>query len=439
MQLKIVNIHDLYIPADRQRREFKAEEIVKLADSISQVGLIHPVVIHKDEEGRDVLVAGERRVKAMQYIWNFGESFRCGQDTLTEGNIPCLYQGQLDPLAAFEMELEENIRREDLTWQERSMATGQLYELRRLQAEKRGDAPPTVAELAAEIRPDFESPNTAYNTTREELIVSRHLDDPDVQKAKSTGEALRILKRKEDLRRSAELGETVGKTFTSAIHQLLRGDCLAVMGGLPDGTVDVILTDPPYGIDAHKFGDSGGRTPGAHFYDDSFETWSSLMKLFAVQTFRLTRPQAHAYVFCDIDNFVFLKSYMSAAGWKCFRTPIIWSNPTSMRTPWVDMGPQRKYQICLYANKGSKPVTRIYPDVVSYPSDENLNHPAQKPVALYEDLLKRSIKPGDTVLDPFCGSGTIFPACHNLKCRAIGIEVDDAACGIAIARLDALK
>jgi len=434
----VVNIQRLYIEESRQRKEFKAEKLIELANSISSIGLIHPIVV-RQEGDRIVLVAGERRIKALQYVWNFGGKVKCGEDTYNEGEVPCLFQGDLDPLDAFEMELEENIKREDLTWQEKSKATSQLYELRRLQAEKRGDPLPTIADIAAEVRPDAESANTAYNMTREEILVSKHLDDPDVQKAKTANEAFKILKRKEEVRKSAELGESVGKTFTSAVHQLLRGNCLSVMGGLLDGSVDVFLTDPPYGIDADKFGDSGGKTPGAHFYEDDFETWSYLMKGFSNQSFRLAKDQAHAYVFCDIDNFVFLKSYMSASGWKCFRTPIIWVNPTAMRAPWPEMGPQRKYQLCLYAVKGGRQVTRIYPDIITAPSDENLNHPAQKPVAVYEDLLRRSIRPGDTVCDPFCGSGTIFPAAHALKCRAIGIEQDAAAYGISVARLDSLK
>ena len=122
-----------------------------------------------------------------------------------------------------------------------------------------------------------------------------------------------------------------------------------------------------------------------------------------------------------------LKSIMSSAGWKCFRTPFIWVNPSAMRTPWVEMGPQRKYQVCLYAVKGDKPVTRIYSDVMTYGSDENLNHPAQKPVDLYIDLLRRSVVPGNVVIDPFAGSGTIFPAAHAMKCKAIGIEQNTAA------------
>jgi DNA modification methylase len=67
-----------------------------------------------------------------------------------------------------------------------------------------------------------------------------------------------------------------------------------------------------------------------------------------------------------------------------------------------------------------------------------LGHGAQKPVSLYSDLLKRSTRPGDRVLDPFCGTGTIFPAAHPLKVAATGIELEPAYYGIGVKRIEGL-
>jgi DNA modification methylase len=78
-------------------------------------------------------------------------------------------------------------------------------------------------------------------------------------------------------------------------------------------------------------------------------------------------------------------------------------------------------------------------DVLDYPPDTNLGHAAQKPVALFQDLLSRSILPGQSVLDPFCGSGPIFAAAHALKARATGIEMDQGSYGIAVKRIESLR
>lgn len=439
MQLHTVNYSELTIPTNRQRREFKPEDLIKLASSISQNGLISPIVIRRNEDGDLVLVAGERRVKALVYAWNFGEKIRCGENTFEEGEIPCIYQGEMNPIDAFEMELEENIRRTDLTWQEKAHATAQLMDHRQKQAMQQGVSAPAVVDIAKEIRGDVKGESgSAIESTRKELLVARYLDDPEISKAKSVDDAFKMLKRKESTQRNIEYAAEIGKTFSYKIHNIHQGSCLDIMPTLASESFDVILTDPPYGIDADQYGDSGGRTPGAHKYEDSFETWIYLLRGFAPESFRLAKPLAHLYVFCDVDNFVFLKKLLADAGWRVFRTPIVWVNPTAMRTPWPEHGPQRKYQLVAYAIKGNRTVNYIAPDLISYPSDDNLGHEAQKPVALYDDLLRRSIRPGDAVLDPFCGSGTIFPAAHALKCQATGIELGSSAYGVSIKRIETL-
>ena len=435
--MKLIPHKSIIIPSNRQRSAKPPEHIVDLANSITRNTLLHPIVVRSNDVGQILLVAGECRLTAMDYAWNMGQTFKCEGQDIPEGMVPCNMLGDLDPIDAYEAELEENIRRADLDWKDKASATAQLFELRRMQAEKAGKPEPTVAQIAEELGKS--TAGGSNDEVRKQILVSRHLEDPDVAKAGSTKEAFKILKRKEELKKSAELSERVGKTFSASDHTLLRGDCTSIMRSLPDASFDVILTDPPYGIDAQDFGNSDGKTPGAHFYDDSPASFRQLMSVFVPETFRVTKPQAHLYLFCDIEWFIQLRVMFVTAGWQVFRTPLIWVNPTAMRLPWVDSGPQRKWQMILYAIKGSKPVTQVFPDVITVPSDVNLNHHAQKPVALYRDLLSRSARAGDSVLDPFCGSGPIFPAAHHHKCKATGIEIDPAAAGIAAQRLKELK
>ena len=85
-------------------------------------------------------------------------------------------------------------------------------------------------------------------------------------------------------------------------------------------------------------------------------------------------------------------------------------------------GPRKTYEACLYARKGGKGVNQVGADVVDIPSAKGELHAAQKPVDLYAHLLRWSCIPGDKVIDPFMGSGTIFPAANELKVFATGIE-----------------
>lgn len=442
---KAIHVDDIQIPPTRQRQEFNPQPLAELMDSIERNGLLQPIIIRDNigpEGVKHVLVAGERRIRAIKDMWAIGMSLSMGDTKFQPGYVPCVDLAALSDIDAYEAELEENIRREDLTWQERAQSTAALYELRRLQSDKSGGTLPlpTINSVAKEIRPEM-APKQAHTETHEELIVARHLQDPEVAKASSRDNAMKVIRRKEDLQKSAALGRAVGLTFSSADHTLWKGDCLDKMRHIiPSESFDVILTDPPYGIDAQEFNDSDGKTPGGHFYDDSFKSWLTLMREFIPLADKVAKVEAHLYLFCDIDNFGELKSLLEEfSSFRVFRTPIIWHNPGGIRAPWPDKGPQRKYQICLYAVKGGRKTIKLAPDLISCSSDTNLNHPAQKPVAVYQDLLKRSCRPGDFAFDPFCGSGTIFPACHGLQIKATGIEMDEAAYGIAVKRLGDLK
>lgn len=445
MQLHVFKVEEISVAKNRQRRFFDEQHIQDLAASIADNGLIHPLVVRKEESGELTLVAGERRLKALDIVWGFGQEVRCGTKVIPERCVPCLYLGEIDPIDAFEIELEENIQRTDLDWKEKATAVARLYDLRRAQAERNGKAEPTLGDLARELNPDATASlvdgqlGSYREQLQESLVLARNLDNPVVAKAPSKREALKALKRSEEQARNVELGRAIGDTFTSKVHVLHQGDSLNILPSLPSRSFDIILTDPPYGIGADEYGDSGGRTGGEHFYDDSPETWVKLITALSYEGFRTAKDEAHSYVFCDIDRFIPLRDVFTAAGWKCFRTPLVWHNPSGMRTPWPEHGPQRKYQLILFAIKGQKRVTRIYPDVISVPSDPNLGHQAQKPVGLYLDLLRRSCRPGDNVLDPFAGTGTIYPACHELKLKATGIELSSAACGIASQRIKDLK
>jgi site-specific DNA-methyltransferase (adenine-specific) len=202
---------------------------------------------------------------------------------------------------------------------------------------------------------------------------------------------------------------------------------------------DIILTDPPYGMGADQFGTSGvGVSAAAHFYDDSYEMWANVMDYFALQSFRLAKPSAHMYAFCDFDRFHEFKQKLTRVGWKVHRTPLIWSNPDGFRAPWPEQGCQRKYELILYAVKGDRKVNQLKGDVLEYRKDTAVGHPAQKPVPLLIELLRRSARPGDTVLDPFMGSGSTVEACHELKLTCTGIEQDPSAYGMAVKRVKGL-
>lgn len=445
--MRFIPISQVLIKPDRQRQEFDPAALQDLVTSIEERGLLHPPVL-RDESGVWTLVAGERRMKAIAQIWELGGSFRCDNQEVPAGEMPFTNLGDLSDLEAEEAELDENLKRKDLTWQEHAAAVARLHRLRQGQQVEKAVklqtpiTPQTYADTALELLGKSEG---AYqDQIRKEIIVSKHLANPAIAKAKSADEAFKILKKQEESAKNVELARTVGASFNADLHTLLNVDCLDYMttaADLPEAEkFDVILTDPPYGMGADNFGDAGGKLTGIeHRYDDSPEHFTKLMTAWSKLSYNVVKAQAHAYVFCDIDKFHELKALMQAAGWYVFRTPLINHKMNSGRVPLPDQGPRRQYEIILYAIKGKKQTTHIYPDVISTSADENFSHGAQKPVALYQNLLQRSVRPGDRVLDTFAGSGTIFEAANGFKCSATGTELNPEYFGMCLARIARCK
>ena len=438
----LIPIDKIVVGENRQRREFKQDALHELGESISRLGLMHAPVVRPTGGGSWALVAGERRLRAIKDLGELGVLYKFNGEVVPAGQLPVVSLGELNVLDAWEAELEENIRRTDLTWQERAKATASLIHLRQEQAADRGEAAPPVSSVAREIHGlSADEPLGDRGTNvRNEAIVARFLHDPEVAAAGSAKEAFKILKQKEEKRKNESLAMSVGKTFNSDAHRLIHWDCLLWMREAAPEQFDVILTDPPYGISADKFNNSGiGVSAKAHFYDDSYEEWQRLICEFAEESFRLAKSEAHLYAFCDLDRFVEFRSLLSEAGWTVHRTPLIWHNPNGFRAPWPDKGPQRKYELILYAVKGGKKTLSLQSDVIECRKDTAEGHPAQKPVELLTNLLRRSVRPGDKVFDPFAGSGSTIIACHELKLTCTGIEKDANAYGIALKRLRALS
>lgn len=434
MQILKLQLSQVTIPSYRQRREIDGEKLAELINSIEKSGLLQPIVVRDG----GVLVAGERRLRAISNLEGLGAGIKFGGELWEPGFIPGVDIGTLDPLAAAEAELEENVCRVDLSLQERISATGRLADLRREQAKLLGRALPTVGEIALEVRGS--NVGASNENTRRELILSQHLDNPEVAKAKTLDEAWKAHTRAETAERDKAHAQRVGSTYDKGRLRLIQADCTKWMIEQAGDQFDVIVTDPPYGINAQDFGDADGRLQAqTHTYDDSPEAWRKLMGICAEQWYRLAKPQAHLYVCCDIDRFVELKHILDDEGWDCHRTPIVNYKRDGARVPWISWGPQRKYELILYAMKGRKLVTRIYPDVIETLGDDNLGHGAQKPVALYSNLLQRSCKAGDKVLDTFCGTGTVFAAAFALKLEAVGVEADERYYGVAAKRIEELK
>jgi site-specific DNA-methyltransferase (adenine-specific) len=430
-------LSQIVVPPDRQRQDHDIAAHQDLVESIRTNGLINAITL-TPIIGTDTweLVAGERRLRAMTDLVDLGEPFKYNDRTVPSGMIPFTFFSELSALEKTMLEFEENIKRKDLTWQERSAAVGKIAEMVRLRAIETGTkfSLHDVTDLTASA-----NLGSDFGLVRQDLIIAKNLDNPLLKGVTSRSEAFKVLNKEATKKQYLADAARIGPTLHATSYQVINADCLEWLATAPAGSFDVVLTDPPYGMGADEFGDSGGKNGSTnHFYADTDATVIHLMQELPAQLFRVTKADAHLYLFCDVDFFSMWKDALARVGWNVFRTPMIWYKPQAFRAPWPEHGPQRKYEMVLYARKGDKRCNTLSPDVLTHAPDINLGHQAQKPVSLFADLLRRSVRPGENVLDPFCGTGPVFEAAHACSCKATGIELDSGAYGIALSRVNKL-
>lgn len=407
--MKTISLSDIKIE-NRQRRHFDEKALAKLAESIKAKGLLHPIVLQNDQQ---TLVAGERRTRAIALLGQLDIGISFNGEQLPPNTAPYVTLQELPKDALMEAELEENILREDLTWQEEADAIAALHALR-VAASPTQTQKDTAEEIAGGV-----ATSADQKKVRDSLIIKNHLDDPDVAAAKTSKDALKIIKRKAEQELTNQLAETFNVESTPHIFNC--GDFRDFTMFLDAGSVDCILSDPPYGIGADTFGDQADNT---HEYDDSPEYFEEIIHAWAVETARVAKPACHLYAFCDPRYFSYLSQLLTKYGWDCWPTPLIWYKGNIGMLPKPDYGPRRTYEAILFANRGDKPVTAIYHDVISIGGLQNPKFGAEKPVDLYQNLLRRSTRPGDLVWDAFVGAGPIFPAANRCSVRVIGTELN---------------
>lgn len=406
---------------ERQRSEIKPGELLQLKQSIAAHGLIHApaLVIEKDQTHR--LVAGGRRFEAMRQLHQEGIEFTYQGAIVPEGQIPYSTLGELSNVELAEVELEENILRADLSWQDETLAKKRIHELR-LAANPDHKVIDTAREIVAAKGDQPPSLISERLAVAESLIVAEHLSDPMVMRARSRKEAARIILDKfEDKIKGAAILEDL-KCRQSDNHQIIRGDCLVELKKLPSGIVDTIICDPPYGMNADKMGKGE-----FHMYDDSPDSAAEICRAIITEGFRIAKPKAILFMFTDIDQFVSLRTFAAQQAWSVWRYPLIWRKGTDGHSPWGRAGFIRTTEMLLFAVKGQKEL--VYPggpDVLDFkrPGRSERVHSAEKPVALLEHLIRISTLPGMTVLDPTAGSGPIISAARTKHCKVIAIEKD---------------
>lgn len=203
------------------------------------------------------------------------------------------------------------------------------------------------------------------------------------------------------------------------------GDCFEAMVGLPDDCADMVLTDVPY----NEVNRSSGGLRNLH--KGTADSARFDMEELVASIVRLVRGSA--YVFCGIEQVSALRAGFVSRG---LTTRLgLWekTNPSPMNGEkfWLS-----SVECCVFARKAKATFNeRCKSSVWRFSSMRSKIHPTQKPLPLWEYLIKASSNEGDTVLDPFAGSGTTAIAAENTGRRWVCIEKDENYAAAAIARI----
>jgi adenine-specific DNA-methyltransferase len=426
--VKLISLDTIAVAEDRIRREFSETSLRDLADDIRKNGLYNALVLRNDGK---TLNQGERRLRAIRLIAAAGDIFTFDGVTVPPGFAPTILLDEQDEYSALETELHENIKRTDLTPLECAMAVKRLHELRLEQ--NLGEQ--TIEDTATELERDGSTHgDRGWVQTANDLIIAEHADDPFVQVAKTRGEALKVIREK----KKHEMRLSLLATFDpkSSPHEFIQGDLYATALKPYAERFSCIIADPPYGRSIHKQVMWDGTR---HEYDDSDDAFKQMLESLPDLSFFLAAQSAHIYVFCDILRFSELFTAFELSPWTVWPYPVIWHKGTMGSFGGIERGFRRTYEAILFAIKGNRSPNAGYNDVISITQSTNNPHPAGKPVELYVELLNRTVYPGDWVLDPYGGGGTIYPAASQVNCRALAIEQEDKYALMCLERMKGAK
>lgn len=410
------------IQVDRETRQRKElTNIEELADSIRRVGLINPIVITRD----NVLVAGERRLTAHKLL-------RFEQ-------IAVQYTDELDEKQLQLIELEENVKRVDLSWQDRVAAVAKFDAL------KRAENPNWSAEKTAQEL------NMSSTNVQRYVQVNGFLDAGNEQVAcmanlsQAVNYVSRALERKKTSAIRDLFDEQVAvptpRTETGIIlpgktelqpapvtvrarrSEILNTDFTEWCKNVQAEPFNLIHCDFPYGINTGN--NKRQRMVKIHgSYDDSAELYFSLVETFIEYQDNFVGPSAHMIFWFDMNYYTTTVDIFKEAGWRVNSKPLIWSKGNTGLIPDPNRTPRQVYETALFMTRGDRKIVRAVGNHISAEVTKDY-HTTEKAKKMLEHFLRMLVDESTLFLDPTCGSGNSVITAERLGAHyALGLEKD---------------
>lgn len=405
--IKHVKISDLKA-AEYNPRSWSEKQIADLKESISKFGLVVPILVNSAKGRENVILGGHFRVSVAKDL---------GYKT-----VPVSYVCIDDLEKEKELNLRLNANLGSWSWD-------------------------LLREFDLELLTDVGFSSEELQHLWDDISETED-DDFDVE---------------EELKKIKEVTVKEGEIYKLGNHLLVCGDSTdpeVVKKLVGDKKVGLISGDAPYniGLDYSDGIGTKGKYQGTKVDDNkSDEDYRNFLKATLQNALAVAQPDCHVFYWCDQNYIGMLQSLYAELGVKHQRV-CIWVKNGAMVTPQVAFN--KCYEPLVFGTRGkpflssyhtsfaeimNKEVgtgNRAHDDILDLldiwlekrlPSSE-YEHPTQKPVTLYERMLRRCTKPGDYVLELFGGSGSVLISCEQLNRRCLIVEIDPLFCQLILTR-----
>ena len=397
MHVREVSIESIIIPEDRQRTDLGNVE--ELADSIRRLGLINPITL-----SGLTLIAGERRLSACKHL-----------------NWKVINANQLSDLSLLDreaLELEENVKRKSLTWQEETDAIARYHRLKLEQSSE------WTMELTAE---ELGLPRTSIVKA---VKVDEALNNADTKviAATSVTQAYNTLTRREARVKSNALAELFAPEIspeTEIVAPIIQADFLSWAPAYSGPPFSFIHCDFPYGLDITE-SKQGKAAVWESYSDDSQDLYWKLCKAMLDNLDKIAYPSAHIMHWFSMNYYQATIELFESYGLKLVQPqPLIW-HKTDNTGILADTKRRSRhiYETALVFSRGDRFVVESVGNCHGCPSQKQ-HHQSEKPVPMLKHFFRMFVDSGSEVLDPTAGSGAAIRAAESLQAaRVLGLEIN---------------
>lgn len=425
-------------------------DINELAQSILTMGLMHPVVIDQDNN----LIAGGRRFAAYTLLASDKVNDVEEYNSNAFKEIPYTRLSDLNEAQRRMLEIEENVRRKDMTWQEHVLGLEEYHKIASRDAYRDGE------------KWSQEQTGALLNLSQAKvsiaLLVAKQirLGDEEIKKADNLTDAIKlVMQRKTDEASKELLRRTVAKreqTVTAsptilqnsnavqAAQQLVEefkqkedtgisvneissfyhlGSCLDLLPKIAASTtINHIVCDPPYGIDmTNLVGDSIKRVSDEHVVDDNIH----LLQKFLQVAFDCIAEDGFLCMWYDLDHHEKIRVWAEQIGWMVCRWPLVWCKTSPCQNSSAVYNITKSTEVCYIMRRSSKSMIKRVKNnnYVLAASASSPSHPFCKPEMVWNWLIDAVSVEGQTICDPFAGEGSSLAAIFNSGRIPVGIEL----------------